>query len=401
VTHFSDITRRGALVLGFAAVLGLAPPGASAQDGGLTYFGFAGGCDREIFIQETAPFSNICVVDIQDERLRDSTWVSDSVTRNMRVIVAAQHTLFEPVGEPGDPHQVYDLRPDYQLRWQIAIQDKHHALGTLAEYVFVADEPHWNGISRDEMAEADRLIKTTLPWLATLTSFSDRIEPSWFDGQEVPVDAVGYHQYHVRDPRVDPIYQDNLDLIRSYSPGRAFFYVLDAWWSAEHSAAGLEPTDMAEVARNTLSMAEADERAVGIVGFHWPSLPYGRGARDLPPHVRWQYRTIGSGITGKCLAPRWVDAKGALFFFGCEYFATLWMRTECGYQYAAAMPGDRHSGIWILGDGELVGGLEIIRSHRLRLYPVFHTAHPARIRVHHTDTGELVGEFTANQPHVD
>jgi hypothetical protein len=393
--------RRAFLLQGLAAVLGLSATGAMAQEGDLRYFGFVGGCDREVFIQETAPFSNVCVIDLQDDRLLDAVWVTSMLARNMRVIVAAQQTLFEPVGMPGDPHQAYDLHPDYRRRWRLAIQDRRHALGTLVDYVFVADEPHWNGISRDELADAHQLVRSTLPWLPTLTSFSDRIHPRWFDGQEVPVDAVGYHHYHVLDPRDDPVYQDNLDLIRSYSPNREFFYVMDAWWSAEHHAAGLEPADMDEVARNTRSMAQADERAVGIVGFHWLSLPYGRGARDLPLHVRWQYRTIGAEITGKCLAPRWADAKGALFFFGCEYFATLRMRTEGGFRYAAAMPGDRRSGSWILGDGELAGGLEIILGDRLGLFPSFHTSYPSRMRVYYTATGELLAEFTANQPHTN
>ncbi len=367
--------------------------GAAAERPGLRYFGFAGGCDTEAFLQETAPFANICTVDLDDRRLLDERWVVKMMVRGIKLVVGTHHIFFEPIGEPVNGRQLYDLRPDYGQRWRAAIAGREDALRALAVHFFVADEPSWNGISRPELAAAHDAIKATLPWATTVTSLSHRLDGRWFEGLAVPTDAVGYHQYRISDPRTDPLFQTNVDLIKAHARGRAFVYVLDAWWTPEHGDAGLQPDDMAEVARNYWQMAADDPDAVAMVGFHWSAPPGAAGAAgagDLPETVGWVYRRIGSEITNKCLAPPWVQPDHALFLLGCEYFATLRYRTPEGHRFAAAMPRERDYGTWVLEEGNVIGGIKLVAGEPPAAFASVYNGRTAHIRVYETATGRLV-----------
>jgi len=373
-----------------ALALGLAQAAPAVAASHLRYFGFTGGCDTERVVQEIAPFSNVCLVDIQDPRLLDPAWVTKMLVRDMRLVVAAHTTFFELVEPPGGGVPGFDLRDDYAQRWQQAIAGKKLALEALASFVYVADEPNWNGISRDELATAVQEVKRSLPWTRTMTSFNHVLDSGWFEGREAPTDAVAYHQYGVRDPRVDPLFQANVALIKSYAPGRDFLYVLDAWWSAGHRAKGLEPGDMAEVAANYYLMAAEDPDAVGMVAFHWLTFTDGTGARELPQEVRRRYWTIGAEITGKCLGPDGVEARSALFFDGCSYFATLRYEGLEDGSFAAAMPRERSFGTWVLGEGDVVGALKIEDGAELRVYPSVYSEAAATIRIYDATDGQLV-----------
>ena len=74
-------TPRGAL---FPLIVGLALAATATADSRLEYFGFSGGCESETFVQETAPFSNLCVIDIQDQRLLDHEWVAKMTVRDVK-----------------------------------------------------------------------------------------------------------------------------------------------------------------------------------------------------------------------------------------------------------------------------------------------------------------------------
>jgi len=384
-------------VFGLAAValiLVLAPAVTATADSRLQYFGFSGGCDSESFVQETAPFSNLCVIDIQDARLLDHEWVAKMMVREIRLVVGTHGTFYEQVeAPPGQESEGFDLRADFPQRWQEAIAGKESALHALAACFYVADEPNWTGISRSELAAAHEEIKRSMPRAKTVTSFNWMLDIAWFENQEVPTDAVAYHQYSVSDPGVDPDYQANVAIVKSHAPGKDFLYVLDSWWtSAEHGQGGLAPEDMAEVARNYYQMASEDPDAVGLVGFHWPSFVDGTGARDLPGDVKWLYWSIGSEITGKCLGPAGVDPETALFFDGCSYFATFEYQTPEGSALAAAMPRERSYGTWVLEEGNVVGGLKIQHGEQLQVYPSFYTESPSTIRIFDAADGRLVWE---------
>jgi hypothetical protein len=374
-----------------AVVLLLSAVGLGANEQSeLRYFGFAGGCGTEVSLQETSPFSNICSIDLTDPRMADESWVVRMMVRGVRLGVSVHGIFFEPVGDPIGGRQLYDLRPDFRDRWRSAVTGKEDALRALAAYIFVADEPSWNGISRSELAAAVDQISADLPFATTATSFSREVDPAWFEGFDVPTDAVGYHHYHIFDPGTDPLFRSNLDLIKTHAEGRGFLYIMDSWWSPEHAAVGLDPSDMAEVARNYYRTATEDPDAVGIVGFHWSSLPYGDGARNLPANARWEYRMMGSEITGKCLAPSYIRPEHALFLLDCQYFATLRYRTAEGIRFAPALPRDPDFGTWVGDQADVIGGLKIVAGDPPEIFPSLYTDLPAVIRVYETATGRLV-----------
>jgi len=375
--------------------LGLAADAAASSH--LRYFGFSGGCDTETLLQETAPLSNICVIDIQDDRLLDRAWVAKMMVRDVRLVVGTHDAFYEPVEVPGRPRPEFDLRADFRQRWQDAIAGKEAALEALAEFFYVADEPNWNGISRTELEDAHLEIKRSMPGARTVTSFNRMLDISWFEGWDVPTDAVAYHHYGVLDPRVDPDFQANVMLIKSYAPGKEFIYVMDSWWTAAlHGDAGLAPADMAQVAENYYDMALDDPDAVGIVGFYWPSFSEGTGARDLPGDVKWTYWSIGCRITEKCLGPVGVRAEATLFLDGCSYFATLELEAPEGRILAAAMPRERSFGTWVLDEGNVVGGLKIQAGSELQVYPSVYTEAVSIIRIYDAADGHLVWE---SDPH--
>ena len=396
-------TPRGAPVLlttAIVLVLGIVQAATTAANTHLQYFGFTGGCETETYVQETAPFSNVCMIDIQDERLLDHEWVTKMMVREMRLVVATHTTFYEQVEVPGHQRAAFDLRADFRQRWQEAIAGKERALYALAAFFYVADEPGWTGISRSELAAAHEEIKQSVPRARTVTSFNRMLEIAWFEGQDVPTDAVSYHQYGVFDPRVDPDYQANVAIIKSHAPGKEFFYTLDSWWNrSRHGGEGLAPEDMAEVTRNYYLMASEDPDAIGLVGFHWPSFAEGTGARDLPRNVKWQYWSIGSQITGKCLGPVDVDAETALFFGNCSYFATLQYEALEGSAFAAAMPRERSYGTWVLEEGDVVGGLKVRENDEILVYPSFYTDVPSIIRIYDVADGRLVSESRSLGPH--
>jgi len=333
------------------------------------------------------------VIDIQDQRLLDHEWVAKMTVRDVKLMVATHDTFYERVPVAGQNRDTFELRSDFRQRWQEAIAGKEAALATLAAFIYIADEPNWTGISRSELEAAHDEIKRSNLRARTLTSFNLRVKTNWFEGRDVPTDAVAYHQYSVFDPSVDPDFQANVAVIKSYSPGKDFLYVMDSWWTAAlHGEEGIAPLDMAEVARNYYLMASEDPDAVGLLGFHWPTFVEGTGARDLPSDVKWRYWWIGSEITGKCLGPAGVDAETALFFDDCSYFATLEYEAPDGGVFAAAMPRERSYGTWVLEEGNVVGGLKIQRGQELQVYLSFYSESLATIRIYDAADGRMLWE---------
>ena len=75
-------------------IVGLALAATATADSRLEYFGFSGGCESETFVQETAPFSNLCVINIQDQRLLDHEWVAKMTVRDVKLMVATHDTFY-------------------------------------------------------------------------------------------------------------------------------------------------------------------------------------------------------------------------------------------------------------------------------------------------------------------
>ncbi|MEK7608406.1 MAG: hypothetical protein AAB495_02410 [Patescibacteria group bacterium] len=327
------------------------------------YFGWAGGFDTSQYEIETLPMANIGTIGISDVRLNDSAWVAEMVKRNAKLIVSVHDVFYVRVrpATPEDPYPPFDLRSDYIATWQAAIAGKEATLAQLTAYFYVADEPNWNGISRSELAVACLDIKKAFPFVETLTSFNHLITSGWFEGQDVPTDAVAYHQYEVRDPRLSSLYQEKLTIVKQYSVGKPLLLVPDSWYAiGRHDVAGLTREDMGQVGLNYRATCAEEESCVGLVGFIWYTFAEGTGTRDLPQSVKFTYREIGSEITGKCLAPASVIApETALWFEGCALYATLGFTKNGISSMGTAVSVERQFGGFRMGSTSIDYGLRI------------------------------------------
>lgn len=286
--------------------------------GNLEYFGFTSACPNAATIRETRPFMNLCTIDITDPRWNDRQWVSEMMANDMHAIVTSLSPFFHATGPNGTAP--FDLWLDYAQRWQNAISGKEPQIAAIAAYIYPADEPHWIGITRSELLNAHNAIKASFPFIKTLTSLNHMIEAPWFEGQPIVTDAAGYHRYGVDEPQNDPEFLSDLSLIKSFTQGKEFLYVIDAW--IPHGS-GVTEAQMIRRAQNYYAIAAADPDAKALIGFNWASWSEGDGASSFSRATRQIYQRIGSEITGKCLAPVSVEAENALFFQDCRFYATL------------------------------------------------------------------------------
>ncbi len=365
----------------------------------LQYFGFTAACNNEQYQTESQPFTNLCMIGPDDARLLDPIWTGEMMRRGTKLIIST-HDVFYEIERPATPQEPYPpfkLRQDYLERWQDAIAGKESAIAGLARWVYLADEPNWTGISRSELVPAHDAVKASFPYVQTLTSLNHVGVAAWLGTGTVPTDAIAYHQYAVRDPRTDPLYQQNLALIKTHATGKPFVHVLDAFWNPySHGAAGITADQMDDVARNYYAMASTNPTAAALVGFHWesiaPDVPEVLGARDMPSDVQWAYRTIGSGITGKCLAPQGIEPKDAMFFQDCRFVATMqyripWMGNRTGM--ATALPySDISNNYYFFSKDNLEGSIKIFDFRPIGgqwgVYLTNNSDLPVDVRIHDT-----------------
>lgn len=359
----------------------------------LKYFGFTGACDDEQSIAETRPFMNTCTVEITDPRLSDPRWVGMMMANEMKVILIAHTTFFEP-GVASDGSNRHRLRPDYLNRWLNAVLPIRSAIGGLVEWVYLADEPNWNGIPLSEIRIVHNAVKSTFPLIPTLVSLNSQITAQWFANQQIPTDAVGYHQYAILDPQTNAEYQSRMQLIKLHAVDKEVVYVMDAWWTdSRHGDASISPSQMAQVARNYEQVAKNDPDAVGLVGFHWPTFGEGVGARDLPLNVKLEYRRIGAEITAKCKAPDFINyPENAIFSQDCRFFATVqyWIPHDNNATgFATVVPqSEEFANFYFFSESNIEGGLKVIDArqmfHQWWFFHTLNTTLPTKLTVYDT-----------------
>ena len=379
-----------------------APAPFPSSPGTVKYFGFAGGCDVNSYLFETLPFSNTCTVGWSDPRLLDKKWRALLVANGVKLIVSVHGLLF--AGPNDEPRAPFDIRDDAQERWNNALTQMNAGLNedtVLAWYI--ADEPIWNGITPDELAQATAIVKASFPRIPTLTSLNHVEVPLW--NEPTATDWVAYHQYETADVRTDPMYQSNISHIKQLNPGKPFIYVVDTWWASyRHGANGISEDDMWAVARNFYSLATSDPNAIGAVGFLWPTFVEGTGARDLPRSAILEYRHMGAQVTRKCLVPDSVDkAEQALFFQSCRFFSTVqywipWEGNRTGMGVAASTSDDFGT-FWFFQDSNVEYGLKLLDGRQVNgLWWTFasgYTSLPTFLKVYRSQDNFLVWSYQA------
>lgn len=297
-----------------AAGLALAWGGiAQAQDapGGGPYFGYAlADCgyhdprdnDRKTnYVAEFAAFSNLAQLCVFDAGDRIAPRLELLSRHQVKAMLSVQAIFF--AGQP-DAHAgsgtKFSLRADYRSRWSTFVETNELARhqSSIAAF-YLADEPGWNGISPRELALAAQTVKASFPQLPTAIVEA----PPALALLEIPtaIDWVGIDHYGLRHPDTDPLFRQELALLKSKRSraGQRVLLVMDAQWLPGY---GFAPAEMGAVASAYHRLLESDTDVVGLVGYSWPGGfgdPRQQGARELPANVLIEHQRIGKLLTGK------------------------------------------------------------------------------------------------------
>lgn len=286
-----------------------------ASENHLKYFGFTlvdVGWDDPLekaiktsYVDEVAAFSN--VADLLAVSPTDNlvAKIQNLSSHQMKAIIHLNEIFFEPVGVGGPSGALFDLRTDYQSRWDIFVKTNDLTVNYhLVQAFYVGEEPTWNSISYLELKTATDYIKTSIPQVPILL-----IEgyPS-LSALQVPnsVDWIGFDHYFIKDPQNNRTFLDELSQLKSKrsSQTQKIVLVLDAhfisWLHLDEG--GIAESEMKDVATSYYNLAQSDGDVIGLLGYAWPGgfdSPEAKGARQLPQNARDEYIRIGRLISGK------------------------------------------------------------------------------------------------------
>ena len=252
-----------------------------------------------------AEFSNIAdilVVNPTDNIVERMTIMN---ALEVKSILHLNDIFFEQVGTSSPSGIEYDLRSNYQERWNTFLNlNQLQSNQGLIQCFYIGEEPTWNGINYDELKFATDFVKSTLPDVLIMI-----IEAYPAINQlQIPnsVDWIGFDHYFIKTPQTDVSFLSNLSLLKSkFSTNtQKLVLVMDAHYiSAIHRYfGGIELNEMGEVADNYYELAKYEQKTIALLGYFWPSgfdISGSIGARNMPNNIRQNYIRIGKEITGK------------------------------------------------------------------------------------------------------
>lgn len=257
------------------------------------------------YADEIYTFSNladILVVNPNDDLVQRTQTFSDF---ELKAILHLNELFFELVDTNSPSGANYDLRPDYQQRWNEFTGINQSILNT--NYVaafYIGEEPTWNGITFSELNDVAQFLKANQP---TIPLMLIEAYPSLNDLQ-VPesVDWIGFDRYFIKNPNENPEFQQDWEILKSKisNQNQRIMVILDSHYIdwAHGDFGNIDLGEMYEVANNYYELAKSDERVIGILGYFWPNgfdTPESIGARGMPQNVKTEYEQIGKEITGK------------------------------------------------------------------------------------------------------
>lgn len=264
--------------------------------------------DEEVktnYADEVYTFCNIAdilVVNPTDDLQQRMT---DMAVLDMKVVLHLNELFFELVDANSPSGANYDLRADYQQRW-----DAFKSLNQLdtnkdkISSFYIGEEPTWNGITYEELKAVTDYVKAQFPEIPIMII---EAYPAIADLQ-IPqtVDWVGFDHYFIKNPNIDSSFQQEWSLIKSKrsTPDQKLVVVMDTHYInwAHGDASGIALDEMKDVATNYYNLAKSDTSVVTMIGYFWPNgfdIENSIGARGMPQAVQEEYRRIGHEITGK------------------------------------------------------------------------------------------------------
>ena len=318
-THFRVL--RTTMICGLSALAVLTSCNSESQTSSpkginhLEYFGFSlvdVGWDDPLdtvpktnYADEVAAFSNIADILVFNPTDNIVPRMQLFAGQGLKTVLHLNEIFFAYAGAGGPSGALYDLRADYQARWNDFVSTNDLTVNhAIVQAFYVGEEPTWNSITYAELKAATDLIKATVPQVPVLV-----IEAyPMVDSIQVPtsVDWLGFDHYFIPDPQRNAQFLNELAAIKSKrsTAAQKIVLVMDAHYIQELHGdyAGLTEAGMKDVATSYFNLAASDPDVVALIGYAWPGgfdAPNAKGARQLPQSVRDEYERIGKLITGK------------------------------------------------------------------------------------------------------
>lgn len=223
----------------------------------------------------------------------------------LKTILHLNELFFELIDNNGPSGSNYDLRPDFQERWNEFKTINQSVLNTNNIGTFyIGEEPTWNGISFMELDAVAELLQTEFPNIPTMII---EAYPT-LNALQVPktVDWIGFDRYFVMDPNTNTEFQQDWGILKTKisNQNQKIIVILDSHYIdwAHRDFGNIDITQMADVAKNYYRLAKNDEQVIGILGYFWPNgfdIPESIGGRGMPQNVKMEYQRIGREITKK------------------------------------------------------------------------------------------------------
>ncbi len=224
---------------------------------------------------------------------------------NLKAVLHLHELFFEFIDTNGSSGANYDLRANYQERWDQFKSANQSVLSanTIAAF-YIGEEPTWNGISYYELNTVALLVKKDFPGIPLMMI---EAYPALKDLQVPPkIDWVGFDRYFIKNPNSSAAFQENWKLLLSKlsNSSQRIMVIMDSHYIQElHGDYGnISIQEMNTVANNYYELAKNNERVIGLLGYFWPNgfdIATSTGARGMPENVKAEYYKIGKEITGK------------------------------------------------------------------------------------------------------
>jgi hypothetical protein len=257
------------------------------------------------YVDEVASFSNVAdllMVNPTDNLVAKMQNLSNN---KMKAVIHLNNIFFEYVGAGGPSGAMYDLRSDYQTRWNTFITTNNLAANySMIQAFYVGEEPTWNSITYLELKTATDYIKATISQVPILVI---EAYPA-INKLQIPttVDWIGFDHYFIKDPQKSSVFLNELSILKSKrsTQTQKVVLVLDAHFISwlHFNIGGITENEMKDVATSYYNLAQSEPDVVALFGYTWPGgfdNPSAKGARNLPQNAKDEYVRIGKIISGK------------------------------------------------------------------------------------------------------
>jgi len=257
------------------------------------------------YIDEVYGFSNIADILVVNPTDNIVSRMTEMNNLQVKSVLHLSDIFFELVGVSSPSSVEYDLRVDFQARWNEFISVNNLQVNQiLIQAFYIGEEPTWNGISLSELKSATDYVKLTFPDIPIMII---EAYPA-IDQLQIPnsVDWIGFDHYFIKDPKGNADYLSELNTLKSKfsNDEQKLVFIMDTHFisSFHEDFGGISLNEMNEVANSYYELAKSEPKTIAILCYFWPSgfdVYSSIGARNMPQSIKENYIRIGKEITNK------------------------------------------------------------------------------------------------------